>query len=194
MRLDRLLARAVVAALTAGTVAPALAGPDFTTDDRIGRLAASDARTAQQPSDEILFGRDAAVLDDHALQLLAAVRRWLAANPDDHLVIEGHADRTGSDDHNADLAARRAQIVRDHLTASGVAADRIVIAVYGENGAHRRPDPHDRRAVIFASAAPVAQLVSRELDRAAREVAWTHRGTGLRETRGITPMPRSGRG
>lgn len=194
MQPHRQLARAVIAALTIATVAPALAGPDFSTDDRVGPLAASDARAPQKPSDEIVFERDAAVLDDEALQLLAAVKRWLVANPDDHLVIEGHADSTGPDDYNADLAARRAQIVRDHLTASGVAADRIVLAVYGENAAHRRPDPHDRRAVIFASAAPVAQLVSGELDRAAREVAWTSRGTGLRQTRGITPRPRSGRG
>ncbi len=192
--LDRRFARALAVALTVGTVAPALAGPDFGTDDRVGPHAASDTTTPQKPSDEITFARDAAVLDASALQLLAAVRQWLAAHPADHLVLEGYADSTGPEDHNAGLATRRAHIVRNPLVAGGVAADRVVIAVYGENGAHQRPDPHDRRVVIYASAAPVAQLVSGELDHAAREVIWTDRGTRLRETRGITPVNRGGRG
>lgn len=180
---------ATAAALVAvGGAAPALAGPDFVASDRFGSLAASDARRLQAPSDEILFALDDAALDPIAASQLAAVVRWLDGRPGDRLVVEGRADSSGTPDHNAELAARRAQAVRNALIARGVAPDRIVIAVYGENGARRRPDAHDRRAVIYATTAPLPKVISAELDQVPLEVVWTDRGTRLRETRGITPV------
>jgi hypothetical protein len=180
--------RFATAAVLAAGAAPALAGPDFVADDRFGALPASDARRLQAPSDEILFALDDAALDPIAASQLAAVVRWLDGRPDDRVVIEGRADSSGSPDHNAELAARRAEAVRNALIARGVAPDRIVIAVYGENGARPRPDAHDRRAMIYATTAPLAQVISAELDHAPLEVVWTHLGTRLRETRGITPI------
>ena len=189
MRRPAILRFATAAAvISAGSTAPALAGPDFVTGDRFGALAASDTRRLQEPSDEILFALDDAALDPVAASQLAAVVRWLDGRPDDRLVVEGRADSSGTPDHNAELAARRAQAVRSVLIARGVAPDRIVIAVYGENGARQRPDAHDRRAVIYATTAPLPKVISAELDRTPLEVVWTHRGTRLRETRGITPI------
>jgi outer membrane protein OmpA-like peptidoglycan-associated protein len=184
---------APVLALTAAVVlgasaAPVHAGPDFVADDRAGPLAASDARTLQQPSDEILFALDDAALDQVALLQVAAAVHWLEGRPDDRLIVEGRADSSGTPDHNADLAIRRAEAVRHALIAGGVDPDRIVLAVYGENGARPRPDAHDRRAVVYATTAPLPEAISAELDRAPLEVVWTHRGTRLRETRGITPV------
>lgn len=187
MRRPVILRLATAAVLAAGPV-PALAGPDFVSDDRFGVLPASDARRLQRPSDEILFALDDAALDPVATIQLAAVVHWLDGRPDDRLVVEARADSSGSADHNAELAARRAAAVRSALIARGVAPDRIVIAVYGENGARRRPDAYDRRAVIYATTTPLAQVISAELDHAPVEVVWTHRGTRLRETRGITPI------
>ena len=176
------------AAVLGASAAPALAGPDFVADDRTGALAASDARTLVQPSDEILFALDDAGLDQVAALQVAAAVRWLDGRPDDHLIVEGHADSSGTPDHNADLAIRRAEAVRHALIAGGVAPDRIVLAVYGENGARPRPDAHDRRAMVYATTAALSQAISAELDRAPLEVVWTHGGTRLRETRGITPV------
>lgn len=180
----------ITAALLAGVAAPAaaLAGPDFVADDRRGQLAASDARDRHEPADEILFAVDDAALDSIGELQLSAVVRWLDGRPDDHIVVEGHADSSGPPDHNAWLATRRAEVVRDRLAARGVDRDRIVIAVHGENGARPRPVAHDRRVVFYASRLPLSQLVSIELDHQAIEVMWTQRGTRLRETRGITPV------
>jgi hypothetical protein len=114
--------------------------------------------------------------------------RWLDGRPDDHVVIEGHADSSGSADHNLVLATRRAEAIRDHLMGRGVDSDRIVLAVYGENRARPTPEAHDRRAVVYTTKAPLAQLVSAELDHDAVDVVWTSHGTRLRETRGITPV------
>ena len=191
--MSSLARRARTTALVAGVglvglAASALAGPDVFTADRSQPLAASDARRAQQPLDDLLFPLDQAVLDPAALLQLAAEVRWLADHPEYRLVAEGRADSSGSPDHNADLALRRAEIVKNHLVGSGVDPDRIVVAVYGENGAHPRPVALDRRAVMFASTEAIPQLVTAELDRDAIEVVWTHRGARLRETRGITPV------
>lgn len=177
-----------LAAVTAAAAAPALAGPDFVAGDRRNPLAASDAHATQEPSDEILFDLDSAVLDSVALAALPGVPRWLEGRPDDRVVVEGHADTTGGQDHNAALAMLRAEAVRDRLVAAGIDADRIVLVVYGENGSHARPDAHDRRVVMYTSARPLPELISTELDRSALEVVWTRGGARLRETRGITPV------
>jgi hypothetical protein len=42
--------------------------------------------------------------------------------------------------------------------------------------------------MIFASEAPLSQVVAAELDRAAIELSWTRNGSVYRETRGITPV------
>jgi outer membrane protein OmpA-like peptidoglycan-associated protein len=167
---------------------PALAGPDFVTADRAEPLAASDARNVQQPLDDVVFAYDSAALPPTAQAQLVAAARWLEVHPTHRLVVEGYADSSGPAAYNEDLATRRSQIARNHLIASGVAADRIVVAVYGENRARRRPHPLDRRVVIFASEAPLSQVVSAELDRDAIELSWTRNGSVYRETRGITPV------
>jgi outer membrane protein OmpA-like peptidoglycan-associated protein len=179
---------AVAAALITGIAAPATAGPDFVTDDRARPLAASDVRGVTEPTDELLFALDDAALDSIAVLQLAAVVRWLDGRPDDRVVVEGRTDSSGPSEHNTALAIRRAEAVRNHLMGRGVDPDRIVLAVYGENGARQRPEAHDRRAVIYTTKAPIGELVATELDNQALEVVWTHLGTRLRETRGITPL------
>lgn len=179
---------AAAAVLVAGIAGPAAAGPDFLTDDRAKPLAASDVRGVEDPTDEVLFAVDDAALDSIATLQLAAVVRWLDGRPDDHIVIEGRADSSGAPDHNRELALRRAEAIRDHLMGRGVDPDRIILAVYGETGARPAPEAHDRRATVYTSKAPIAQLVSAELDHNAVEVVWTRGPTRLRETRGITPV------
>lgn len=183
-----LLSRTLVAVLGVAIAAPALAGPDFVSEDKFQPLAASDARRIQEPGDEILFALDDFALDSIAQAQLATVVRWLDGRPDVRLVLEGHADSSGPVAYNATLATERAEAVRDQLVARGVDADRIVIAVYGENRARRFPAAHDRRVVMYAATAPLSRLISAELDRDAIEVRWTRQGTRLRETRGITPV------
>jgi hypothetical protein len=170
------------------TAAPALAGPDFVTPDRAAPLAASDGRSVQEPTEDIVFPLEGAEPDPTALEQIAAVVRWLDVHPGYRVVLEGHTDSSGDTSYNAALGTRRAIRVANALIDHGVASDRVVIAVYGENGARRRPDPLDRRVVMFATATPLAKLVSAELDRNALEVTWTHLGTRLTETRGITPV------
>ncbi len=167
---------------------PAFADPDFVTADRTNPLAASDGRSEQQPMDDIVFAHDSAALLPTAQAQIASAAKWLAVHREYRLVVEGRADSSGPAAYNQDLAGRRTLIVRNHFIASGVAADRIVLAIYGENTARERPDPLDRRVVMFASRAPLDRVVAAELDRDALELLWTRNGTRFRETRGITPI------
>ena len=186
-RLVRAAVPAAVAAVAwlAGTAA---AGPDFVAGDRRQPLAASEGRAEIQPMDDVVFEYDSAALLPAAQAQIASAARWLAQHPEHRLVVEGRADSSGPAPYNQDLGGLRAVMVRNHLIGCGVAADRIVLAVYGENAARPRPDPLDRRAVMFASNAPLHQVVSAELDRRAIELVWTRNGTRFRETRGITPI------
>lgn len=185
MRIPKLASSLAALGLAA---TPALAGPDFVTADRSKALAASDAHSEEQPLDDVIFGYDDAALLPAAQAQLASAARWLDHNPRYRIVLQGYADSSGADAYNAELAARRVEIARNHLIASGVDGDRIVVAVYGERGVHRRPHPLDRRVVMFASRAPVARLVTAELGHDAIELSWTKDGARYRETRGITPV------
>ncbi len=60
-------------------------------------------------------------------QLVAALK----ANVSWKVMIEGHTDATGSDEHNRDLSNRRAASVKAALVAAGIAADHLGSAGFG---------------------------------------------------------------
>lgn len=51
---------------------------------------------------------------------------------DGPVVVEGHADGTGDETYNVDLARRRAEYVRDWLGRHGVRSERMRVEVFGE--------------------------------------------------------------
>lgn len=53
-------------------------------------------------------------------------------DPNSQIVVEGHADSQGDDQHNLELSQARAEAVREYLIERGIAADRIVAKGYGE--------------------------------------------------------------
>lgn len=67
---------------------------------------------------------DREVIDLHA--------RYLAANPQQRVVLEGHADERGSREYNIGLGDRRAQSVRRLMEFQGVSPDQIRTVSYGE--------------------------------------------------------------
>jgi len=58
--------------------------------------------------------------------------RWIACHPGVRVVIKPDADTHGTEAEQDALARRRAERVRDYLTAHGVAADRIAILARGQ--------------------------------------------------------------
>jgi len=104
-------------------------------------LAQTDGLLANRT---IYFEFDSASLTDESLRILEAHGNFIAANPEVHVRLEGHADDRGSREYNIGLGDRRAQSVRRVLLFQGAATSQIDTVSYGEE---RPVDPgHDEAA------------------------------------------------
>ena len=65
-------------------------------------------------------------------KILDASAKWLTANPNQLLLIEGHTDERGTDAYNLALGDRRAKAAMNYLVAQGVQGDRITLVSFGE--------------------------------------------------------------
>ena len=79
----------------------------------------------------LFFDRDKADLQPGSHAELAQLKQLLTDNPGLRLEVGGHTDSDGSAEHNQKLSQARAQAVVDHLTAQGIAADRLEVKGYG---------------------------------------------------------------
>ena len=68
-----------------------------------------------------------------SIQHITKVADFLKANPSAALLIEGHCDDRGSEEHNRWLGDRRARAVAKELVRLGVAEDRIDTVTYGKD-------------------------------------------------------------
>jgi peptidoglycan-associated lipoprotein len=98
--------------------------------------------------DEVYFTLGSSKLDNQAGSLAKAVR-WLTDSSDIHVVIEGHADPTGTHEGNLVLAQKRAEGVRDYLVSAGIDQSRLDVISYGDTRLrYGRADRRNRRAAI----------------------------------------------
>ncbi|MCC6625067.1 MAG: OmpA family protein [Deltaproteobacteria bacterium] len=77
------------------------------------------------------FQAGGAILQRASVKVLDELARLLARYPSLRLEVSAHTDARGAADANLALSEERARAVRDHLVASGVAADRIVALGHG---------------------------------------------------------------
>ena len=63
------------------------------------------------------------------------------------------------------LSVRRAESVRSELVAMGVDADRIVLAIYGEDALKRTTHALDRRVTVWTTQDPLHAIVDHSLVR-----------------------------
>lgn len=80
----------------------------------------------------ILFDVDKSNLRPEAVANLQKLAVILNKYQDTKILIEGHTDSTGSDEHNRDLSISRAQSVATTLSSDQVNATRFTIMGYGE--------------------------------------------------------------
>ena len=80
----------------------------------------------------ILFDIDKSELRPVSQTNLAELAKILNKYPDTNILIEGHTDDTGSDDHNLTLSKDRAQSVSLNLATHEVKSARFSIPGYGE--------------------------------------------------------------
>lgn len=97
-------------------------------DDLYGALSAGEAWTTRG----ILFDVDSDVLRPESSAVLQQIEQTLNQHEDLSIVIEGHTDATGDDEHNQALSERRAQSVVAWLAGRGVDASRLEAVGKGE--------------------------------------------------------------
>jgi cytochrome c oxidase subunit 2 len=132
----------------------ARAGVD--TERSAQRFAAAIGRLTIEPLPEpvtILFATGEAALPAASTAQLDAVARGLAGDAARRLTLRASTDRAGAAAANADLARRRADMVKAALVARGADPSRIDVLALGEDTA-RGPDGStsaaDRRVEIVA--------------------------------------------
>lgn len=123
-------------------------------------------------STEVFFAFDSSELRAAAGPKL----EQLAARAQEHpgsIVLEGHADPRGSAPYNVGLSARRAEAVRDRLVALGVSDERVVITMYGEDGAPRPTFAQERRVTATLTSDPLYEIVDQGLAQDATALTWS---------------------
>jgi len=82
--------------------------------------------------DRVFFETDSTELTPQARTTLDKQAQWLQYYNRYSFTIEGHADERGTREYNIALGARRAQTVREYLTARGIDANRMRTISYGK--------------------------------------------------------------
>ena len=80
----------------------------------------------------IYFDYDSDQISEDYQTLIAHHGKYLAANSDMRVRLEGHADERGSREYNVALANSRAQSVRRLVLFQGASADQVEVISYGE--------------------------------------------------------------
>lgn len=132
---DEILAGAAIGAVIGGGIGAYM-------DHQEERLTRIPGTTVERVSEDVilihfesdvLFQVDSAVLDAGAQGTLSQVAQVLHDYPKTAVVVQGHTDSTGSEEHNQALSERRAQAVYNYLVGRGVDAGRMTAVGYGES-------------------------------------------------------------
>jgi outer membrane protein OmpA-like peptidoglycan-associated protein len=93
----------------------------------------------------LMFDVDKADLRSASRDNLTNLAGILNKYPDTNILLEGHTDATGSNDHNLELSRRRAQSVANYLSTQQVLVTRFTIMGYGEDQPIASNDTADGR-------------------------------------------------
>ncbi|MEE3626968.1 peptidoglycan-associated lipoprotein Pal [Nitrospirillum sp. BR 11752] len=97
--------------------------------------------------DRVFFGYDKFDLTPEATATLDKQAAWLKKYGQVTITIEGHTDERGTREYNLALGERRANAVKNYLTATGVDLARVQVISYGK----------ERPAVLGSNEAAWAQ-------------------------------------
>lgn len=87
---------------------------------------------ALQKEQTVYFDFDRSTIKSEFQSLLDKHAEFLVQNPNQEVVIEGHADQRGTPEYNIALGERRAQAVETYLLNAGVSSSQLSTVSYGE--------------------------------------------------------------
>ncbi|MFP4616493.1 MAG: peptidoglycan-associated lipoprotein Pal [Thiohalospira sp.] len=93
---------------------------------------AEEEEASKPDQKRVFFAFDSSELDDEAREVLREHAKYLKANGDIEVALEGHTDERGSRDYNLALGERRAESVKRLLVVQGVSSDRLEVNSFGE--------------------------------------------------------------
>jgi len=99
----------------------------------VAPMAPSSAAALAIMTERVHFAYDKSDLSAAAQATLDAKLPIFQANPDMHIVIQGHADERGTDAYNMALGMRRAEAAKAYLISRGINASRISTESKGES-------------------------------------------------------------
>jgi len=80
----------------------------------------------------VYFSFDSSKIPENVLRILKENVKYLKANPDLNVVIEGHCDERGTIEYNLALGQKRAVKVKEYYVQMGISPNRIATISYGE--------------------------------------------------------------
>jgi outer membrane protein OmpA-like peptidoglycan-associated protein len=81
----------------------------------------------------INFDYDSDIIRDESKPTLDKIVAMLKSETSMQLIIEGHTDSDGSNEHNQLLSQQRAESVKSYLVAAGISSSRLSVEGYGES-------------------------------------------------------------
>lgn len=150
MKLAKLLLVAPVLALAACSSSDDNASGMGTGGQTFGGMSVQDL---QQRYNTVYFAFDSYAIEGEYQTLLDAHAAYLTATPASKVLVEGNADERGTPEYNIALGQRRADAVRNFLSAKGVQAGQVSTVSYGEEkpavlGHDEAAYSKNRRAVL----------------------------------------------
>lgn len=130
-------------------------------------------QTNQQPTTsdaEVFFRFDSSELSSSAKTSILAVVDHAKDTPGTKIILDAHADKRGTSPYNVGLTVRRAESVRNFLKQSGFDPNRVVMAMYGEDGPRRETFALDRRVSLTITGEPLYSII--DTSKNATAVVW----------------------
>jgi outer membrane protein OmpA-like peptidoglycan-associated protein len=95
---------------------------------------------------DVLFDVDSAIVKPQARDALDDASQVFQEYKKTAIIVQGHTDATGTEEHNQELSERRAQAVVAYLTGKGIDPARMAPQGYGEGQPIASNDTTDGRA------------------------------------------------
>lgn len=125
---------------------------------QLGDGVIDDGQTIRNLLQDVYFDFDRFAIKESERSKLQEAREYLEKNPNQRLLLEGHADWRGTAEYNLSLGDRRANAAKKYLATIGVSADRLEANSKGSLEAKQNASDadaaNDRRVELVIIKAP----------------------------------------